>query len=152
MSLAIENVIPYQEFSLYLDAQQMLLFFTLDNCLNNSRMVRKVKRVDVAYGLICEQRKVLMVNNQGSGWSLPGGAVEKGETFEQAVIREVKEEAGLTVEVENIVSVNEAFFEERGHHALFITFKAKIINGNPSIQDKNEISEIKWVDFQTANK
>lgn len=109
-------------------------------------------RVDVAYGLICERNKVLMVNNRGGGWSLPGGAVEKGETLEQAVIREVEEETGLTVEVEHIVSINEAFFEERGHHALFITFKAKIIKGRPSIQYENEIEEIKWMDFQTANK
>lgn len=109
-------------------------------------------RIDVAYGLICEQNKVLMVNNRGGGWSLPGGAVEKGETLEQGAIREVEEETGLTVEVEHIVSVNEAFFKERGHHALFTTFKAKVIKGSPLIQYENEIKEIKWMDFQTANK
>jgi len=32
-------------------------------------------------------------------WSLPGGRVESGETYEQAVVREVQEETGLTVEV-----------------------------------------------------
>lgn len=110
-----------------------------------------MKRVDVAYGLICEREKVLMVNNRGGSWTLPGGEVEQGETLEQAVMREIQEETGLIVEIENVVSINEAFFEDKGHHALFITFKVEIIKGDLAIQDENEISEIKWMDFQTAD-
>ena len=111
-------------------------------------------RVDVAYALIYKEdkKKILMVNNNGGGWSLPGGAVEQGETLEQAVIREVKEETNLTIEAGEIVAVNEAIFEEKGHHALFITFKAKVIEGEISIIDKDEISEIEWVDIQKANE
>ncbi|MFD1363417.1 NUDIX hydrolase [Lentibacillus salinarum] len=109
-------------------------------------------KVDVAYALICKENEVLMVNNYDGTWSLPGGAVEQGETLEQAATREVAEETGLTVKVGEVVSVNEAFFKEKDHHALFITFLAEIIDGKPSIQDKTEISEIKWADFQTANK
>ncbi|MCM3782091.1 NUDIX hydrolase [Neobacillus mesonae] len=111
-------------------------------------------RVDVVYALIynLDTEEILMVNNKGSSWSLPGGAVEKGETLEQAVIRETKEETGLTIEVENIVAVNEAFFKEKGHHTLFITFKARIIEGEISMQDEEEISEVKWVGIQKANE
>ena len=110
-------------------------------------------RVDVAYAFIYKQdeQKVLMVNNKGSSWSLPGGAVEKGETLKQAVVRESKEETGLTVEVDSVIAINEAIFKVKGHHALFITFRARIIGGEISIQDKEEILEIKWVDIKTAN-
>jgi uncharacterized protein YndB with AHSA1/START domain len=38
MSLTIEKIIPYQEFSLYLEAQQMLLSFTLDEEANGIRV------------------------------------------------------------------------------------------------------------------
>lgn len=112
-----------------------------------------MRREEVVYGLIYHSSKeqVLMVKNVGADWTLPGGAVEKGESLEQAIIREVKEETNLDVQVEHIVAVNEAFFEQKGVQPLFITFMVKMIGGEININYKTEIDEVKWVDIETAN-
>lgn len=114
-----------------------------------------MKRVDVAYVLLFDERgeNVLLVKNKGTGasyYTLPGGAVEQGETLEEAAIREVKEETGLDVQLGGIFSVGEAFFEERGHHAIFFTFIGEIIGGEINISLPEEIEEIIWMNQKSA--
>ncbi|MBU7592766.1 NUDIX hydrolase [Metabacillus halosaccharovorans] len=116
-----------------------------------------MKRVDVTYVLLFDEQEknVLMVKNKGDNFSyytLPGGAVEPEETLEEAAIREVKEETGLDVEVNGVFTVSEAFFEERGHHAIFFTFRGKIIGGEINISMPEEIEEITWMDAQEAEE
>ena len=89
-----------------------------------------MKRVDVAYVLLLDEdeKNILLVKNKSKGpsyYTLPGGAVEKGETLEEAAIREVKEETGLEVQINGVFTISEAFFEERGHHAIFFYFYRK---------------------------
>ncbi|GAB2565116.1 NUDIX hydrolase [Gracilibacillus alcaliphilus] len=114
-----------------------------------------MKRVDVAYVLLFDEQheKVLMVKNKGANssyYTLPGGAVEAGETLEEAAIREVKEETGVDIEIGGLSTVSEAFFEERGHHALFFTFTGKIVGGKIEILFPDEIEEIKWMEIDEA--
>ncbi|WP_313798568.1 NUDIX hydrolase [Cytobacillus sp.] len=114
-----------------------------------------MKRVDVTYVLLFDEQSenVLMVKNKGensSYYTLPGGAVEPGETLEEGAIREVKEETGFDVEINGVFSVSEAFFEDRGHHVIFFTFRGKIIGGEMSISMPDEIEEITWMDSQKA--
>jgi 8-oxo-dGTP diphosphatase len=60
-------------------------------------------------GIVVDGGRVLLVKRGHeplkNEWSLPGGAVELGETLETAIAREVQEETGLTVEVGPIVDV-----------------------------------------------
>lgn len=117
-----------------------------------------MKRVDVACTLIFDEsnENILMVKNKKGDsyyWSIPGGAVEQGETLEQAALREAKEETGYDVEIVGLSTLREAYFEDRGHHALLCTFLAEIVGGDINISDPdNDIVEVRWVDIATANE
>src|SRR5665213_339475 len=52
-----------------------------------------------------EGRILLQEKASGEGWSLPAGAIEPGETPDQAIRREVREETGLLLEPQEIIGV-----------------------------------------------
>lgn len=113
------------------------------------------EKVNVTYAILYDKtnEKILMVKNKGengSYYTLPGGAVKLGETLEEAVIREVKEETGLHINVKGIYSISEAFFEERDHHAIFFNFLGEIIGGETYISRPKEIEEITWMELHIA--
>ncbi|SFV09863.1 NUDIX hydrolase [Alicyclobacillus macrosporangiidus] len=109
----------------------------------------------MAYALILDEKaqSVLMVQNaDNASWTLPGGAVELGETLDRAVVREVYEETGLRIHVGRLVSVHERLWESRQEHVLFFTFTAEILGGEPRIMCPEEISAVEWVSISLANE
>lgn len=73
-------------------------------------------------------------------WGLPGGAVEIGESIEEAAIREIKEETGFDIQIDYLIGVYSKYFTEypNGDRAQSICyfFKGTITNGNLYIDDK----------------
>lgn len=92
--------------------------------------------VGVAAVVIEDDRVVLVRRGRPPAygeWSLPGGAVEPGESLEEAVVREVAEEIGLTVEVVEVVAVlDRIFWDQEGevhYHYVLIDFLCRKTGG-----------------------
>ena len=79
-------------------------------------------------------------------YTLPGGHIEVGETMKEAVIREVKEEAGLDVEVAEMLLMQEAIFPEefwKRKHFIFFDFLCKSRDQQVKL-DGRELQEYVW--------
>lgn len=76
-------------------------------------------------------------------WNLPAGHVDKGESVEQAAIREVKEETGYDVKLGAQIGL---YHEHTGTPVKHI-FSAEVIGGDLTIQE-DEILDVKWLSFR----
>ena len=94
--------------------------------------------------LFNQEGKVLLQKRGDSGkWGFPGGAVELGETPEQAAVRELKEETGLDVEIESFIGIytdpNMRYSNGDEAHSICIVYKLKAVGGELTCDDLETI-------------
>jgi 8-oxo-dGTP diphosphatase len=104
--------------------------------------------------VIFEGEKVLLVKRGREPalgqWSIPGGAVDLGETLEQALIREVFEETHLEVDGLALVKVLERIFREPdgrvAYHYVLVDFLCNLRGGD--LKADSDASEARFVPLQ----
>ncbi|MBR9680235.1 MAG: NUDIX hydrolase [Candidatus Altiarchaeota archaeon] len=96
--------------------------------------------------LIEKDGKFLMIKTSRGGYMFPGGLVEEKESLENAVIREVKEETGLQIEVGTFFHANK-FNHPKGGENVVLFFKCNIIGGEEKLGSEidHEFLSLDWV-------
>jgi len=120
---------------------------TLLNRLYPKQPIAGVGAVIICKGkILLEKRK----SQPGRGkWTVPGGLVELGESAEQTVMREVREETNLEVEQPELIDVvNSVTTDEDGrikYHFVIVDYFVKLKGG--TLRAADDAAELSWVRF-----
>lgn len=117
-------------------------------------MAEKQVKVGVGVYIFNSKNRLLLglrKSKHGEGtWCPPGGHLEYGESFEQAAVRETKEETDLSIEEKDISvgGITNDFFEESGKHYVTVHLIARKFKGVPSVCEFDKCAEWQWFDLE----
>lgn len=82
-------------------------------------------------------------------WSIPGGKLEWGEGLREALLREVREETGLAVEIESLIDVVDSISRDPTgavlRHYVLIDFTVRHVAG--TLRAGSDAAEARWVAY-----
>jgi mutator protein MutT len=122
--------------------------------------MKKIGPLIVGVAVIVNEKGNFLLSKRRSNvkewqkWEVPGGIVEFGESVEDAVKREIKEE--LNIEIEIIDTIDFVFsniwkLKSRTIHVILVGYVCKIAKGIPKPSDK-EVEKIGWFKLDEVKK
>jgi len=116
------------------------------------RLYPKQPIVGVGAVIVCNSKILLEKRKSEPGrgkWTIPGGLVELGESAEQTVIREVKEETNLRVEQPELVDVvNNITLDKNNrikYHFVIILFSTVLSDNPQKARASDDAEELRWL-------
>jgi mutator protein MutT len=108
--------------------------------------------VGVGAVIVDEAARVLLVKRRfeplAGQWSLPGGAVDVGETLEACVTREMREETGLDVEVGPVIEVFDRIMHDADgrvqYHYVLVDYVCRPAGG--TLNAASDVADVAWVE------
>jgi ADP-ribose pyrophosphatase YjhB (NUDIX family) len=99
-------------------------------------------------GAVVHRGRVLLVRHtygpKKGCWALPGGYTTHQERLDQSVVRELREETGIHVQVVDVIGMVTRYTERGG--AVFVVFRLRPLSGQPE-PDGVEVDRIGWFSF-----
>ena len=102
--------------------------------------------IEVSAALIFRGGKLLITRRHadahlGGLWEFPGGKRESGETFEQCLVREIREELGVVIAVGGLFEEIRHTYPEKS--VLLKFYVCRLVSGEPQPLD---CAAVKWID------
>lgn len=96
------------------------------------------------HGHVLLMKRGRLSKNEIGFWIIPGGSVHFGETLREAIIREVKEELGVEIELDGQLPAYDHLLPHEKQHWVTNVFPAHITSGIPNIKEPGKCDEIGW--------
>ena len=102
--------------------------------------------------ILNEKNQILLLKrsknakNQVGYWTIPGGEIDRNETLENCVKREVKEEIGVDLHIIDTLCVLDQIIPEEGQHWVAVDFLGKI-DEEPKICEPHKFDDMRWFDL-----
>lgn len=106
-------------------------------------------RLGVGAVILSEKNELLLVYRnrapEKDTWSIPGGKVEVYEPMETSVMREIKEEVNLDVEIKGLLCMAETIHPEKAEHWVSAIYEVAIQGGEPcNMEEGGAIGSVQW--------
>ena len=112
----------------------------------------EIKQKILVTAIIVKDNKILLqrrtddLETHKGKWTTPSGTVKINEHPQDAIIREVKEELGVDIEIISVIPSIDSFPNHKDkYHLVYLSYLCKIMNGVPkNIDQDGDVSELKW--------